>query len=447
MRKNEFFPHKVNPLIIASAIAIILFAVCLAFILMLHNSIKQRAILEITDRYMVFESKVQRLIYSNVALLQGYEAYIKLYPDLDAEGSYRYMDELLSTNSDYIRSVGAIKDTTIIWNYPRESNTSSIGVDLSKVKEQQALVLKVKQELKPYMQGPVHLVQGGLAFIVRIPVVREDTGYWGQIAIVLKSDKLLEEIESYAKDSGLEVAVYNRENKLAPFFNSIASETGSKLEFSVDPDFIDWDIKVSSSNGWEDNLLLFIPLLLFSICLCASIGFLIYNYIKSNNKVVAMSICDSLSGLFNRHFLSTYQPAVLAAAKRKEGKLGIMLLDLDHFKKVNDTYGHNVGDMVLVETARILKASLKKNETAFRLGGDEFLVILPEIENVEHLLRAKKQLLDRFEREFRISGYSIKIVPSIGYAISPEDGDDFDTLLHKADNLMYLEKAERRKGN
>jgi len=446
MRKNNPFPQKANPLLISLAVIVTLFSVCLSFILMLHNSIRQREVLEITDRYMVFESRVQRLIYSNVTLLQGYEAYIKLEPNLDAEVSYRYMDKLLSTNSDYIRNVGVLRDTTIIWNYPQESNAEAIGVDLSKVEGQKELVLKVKQELKPVLQGPVGLVQGGSGFIVRLPVVMEDTGYWGQIAIVLKSDKILEEIEAYAKNSGLDIAIYNQENKSVPFFRSIGFDANSQLEFAVDPEFINWSIAVSSSNGWTDSLL-FVLLFVFSVCFCVFAGLLMYKYIKSNNKIVMMSTHDSLSGLFNRNFLNKYQTIVFAAARRKEYKLGIMLLDLDHFKKINDTYGHSVGDMVLVETARILKASIRTGETAFRLGGDEFLLILPEVEDVESLLHAKEQILNRFEGEFNIPGYPIKILPSIGYAIFPEDGGDLDTLLHRADTLMYLEKLERQASN
>ncbi len=446
MRKNEALPKKTKPLLIALAAAITLFSVCLSFILMLHNSIRQREILETTDRYMVFESRVQRLIYSNVTLLQGYEAYIKLNPNLDAEVSYRYMDKLLSTNSDYIRNVGVLKNTTIIWNYPEETNAAAVGVDLAKVKEQQELVLKVKQELQPVLQGPVNLVQGGLGFIVRTPIIMEDTGYWGQIAIVLESDKILDEIASYAEESGLAIEIYNQENKLVPFFHSIDSDKNSELKFAVDPDFINWNITVSSSNGWMDNILLFVLLFVFSFCFATSMGLLVYKYIKSNDRIVAMSTHDSLTGLFNRHFLNKYQAIALAAVKRKESQVGIMLMDLDYFKKINDTYGHNVGDMVLVETARILKASTGKNGMAFRLGGDEFLLVLPEVRDVESLLRAKEQLKSRFEDEFNIPGYPIKILPSIGYAIFPEDGDDLDTLLHTADQLMYLEKSERRSG-
>lgn len=444
MKKKELFPQKANPLIISFSAIAALFSVCLSFLLMLHSSIRQRAVLEITDRYMVFENRVQRLVYSNVTLLQGYEAYIKLDPALDGEDSYRYMDMLLSASSDCIRNVGVLKDTTIIWNYPQESNAAAIGVDLSQVPEQQELVLKVKKKLTPVFQGPVDLVQGGSGFIVRLPIVMEGTGYWGQIAIVLKSDKLLEEIASYAKDSGLDIAIYNQSEPLTPFYSSIDSVEEPKLEFAVDPGFINWRIKVGSLNGWSDSLLPFTPLLAFSIFLCASAGFLVYKYIKSNNKILAMSTYDSLTGLFNRHFLNRYQALVFAAAKRKGHKLGLMLLDLDYFKKINDTYGHGVGDLVLVETARILKESARVNTAAFRLGGDEFLMIFPEIESAQSLMRAKELLYKRFKEEFYIPGYPIKILPSIGYAVFPEDGDDLDSLLHLADSLMYLEKTEHR---
>ncbi len=444
MRKNEPFPQKANPLYVSLAAAIALFSVCLSFILMLHNNIGQRAVLETTDRYMVFESRVQRLIYSNVTLLQGYEAYIKLQPDIDAEVSYRYMDELLSTNSEYIRNVGVLRDTTIIWNYPHQSNFEAIGVDLSKVREQKDAVLKVKRELKPILQGPVDLVQGGKGFIVRLPIDMENKEYWGQIAIVLKYDKILEEIESYALSSGLDIAIFNQENKHTPFFGVIDSDLNSKLEFAVDPDFINWSIIVSSPDGWENNLPQFVMLFVFSVCFCAITGLLVFKYIRSNNKIITMSIYDSLTGLLNRHFLNSYQANAFAAAKRKEYKVGILLLDLDYFKKINDTYGHSVGDMVLVETARILKSSTRTDDMVFRLGGDEFLLILPEVENMERLMSAKKQLFNRFEQEFHVSGYPIKISPSIGCAIFPEDGNDLDTLLHEADKLMYLEKSKKR---
>jgi diguanylate cyclase len=441
MVKSRPILQKRKPVFFAVVIAIILFSICVSFILILHNNLKQGEILEATDRFITFESKVERLIYSNVTLLQGYEAYIKSNPELNEEDTYLYLDNLLSNHSEYIRNIGIIQDTTITWNYPRASNSAAIGVDLSKIEKQRDLVLKVKTELKPVLQGPVALVQGGSGFIVRLPVVSDDTGYWGQISIVLDSDKLLKEISSYAESSELNIAIFNQQNDESPFWGDSSFKGNSTLTFNVDPAFINWKAYVDLPHRWSNNYLIFVLAIFFSAGVSAFVGFLVYQYLKANNKIMDMSIHDSLTGLYNRHFLEEYQSIVLSAAKRENQKAAFMLLDLDHFKKINDTYGHGVGDLVLAETSRILKESTRKHEAAFRLGGDEFLLILPVIESIEFLRIIKEKLKKRFEQELCIADYHIKTTLSIGCAMFPEDGEDIDTLLHMADRQMYLEKS------
>lgn len=434
---------KRKPIFLAVIATFILFSICLSFILMLNDSFKQREILETTYRYMTFESKVERLISSNVTMLQGYEAYIKSNPDLDEDSNYIYLNDLLSKNSDYIRNIGIIKDTTIIWNYPKTSNSAAIGVDLSKIKEQRDIVLQVKTNHKPVLQGPVNLVQGGSGFIVRLPIVRDDTGYWGQISIVLNSEKILEQISSYAESSGLNIAIFNQESKSVPFFGSVSPYGNFTLKFDIDPNFINWNAYVYLPIRWSVNPMLFVFLMLFSAGVAVFVGVLVYQYMESNYKLLNMSTHDFLTGLYNRHFLNEYQTIVISAAKRENRKAAIILLDLNDFKKINDTYGHGIGDKVLVEVSRILKGITRINEAAFRLGGDEFLLILPEIENSESLQAIKERILKHFEQEFSIYGYPIKVTLSIGCALYPEDGEDLETLLHVADQHMYLEKSKR----
>lgn len=409
---------------------------------MLLSSIRQREILELTERYMTFESRVERLIYSNVTLLQGFEAYIKSNPDLDEESAYRYLDDLLSENSEYIRNIGIIKDTTILWNYPKATNIAAIGVDLSKIEGQRESVLKVKAELLPIFQGPIDLVQGGTGFSVRIPIVRDDTGYWGQTSIILKTEKILDEIGSYAESAELEIAIFNQQNKSTPFFGSGNSSENSMLVFDIDPSFINWKIYVSPLSKPNANSLM-IVLLIIAAWLSALGGFFAYKYLKSNNKIRDMSTRDFLTNLFNRHFLDEFQTIALSAAKRENQKAAILMIDLNHFKEINDTYGHSVGDMVLVETARILQSATRTNDAAFRLGGDEFLLMLPVIENTSSLESIKLRLKQLFEQEFEIPGYQIKVTLGVGYAIFPEDGGDFDALLRTADKRMYQEKRGR----
>lgn len=440
MIKSRPILRKREPIFFSVIIAIILFSICMSFLLVLHNNMKQRELLDATDRFITFESKVERLIYANVTLLQGYDAYIKSNFELDEADAYLYLDNLLSSHSEYIRNIGILEDTTIIWNYPRASNFTAIDVDLAKVETQRDLVLKVKADLNPVMQGPVDLVQGGSGFIVRLPIVREDTGYWGQISIVINSDKLLKEINSYAESSGLNIAIFNQGGQGSLFWDNFTFKGNPELTFDIDPTFINWKAYVDLPYKWSGSYIIFIFAISFSIGVSAFVGWLVYQYLKSNNKIVDMSIRDSLTGLYNRHFLEEYQSIVLSAAKRENHKVAFMLIDLDHLKKINDTYGHAVGDLVLIETSRMLEEITRKHDAAFRLGGDEFLLILPIVENKESLQIIKEKLMKRFDHEFCINDNPIKVTFSMGCALFPEDGEDIDALLLKADRQMYLEK-------
>lgn len=444
MDQNKNIFKKNIAIFISIAISIFFLTVFLLIIGMFMNNMKQQEMLKTTDKFISFKSQVERLIFTNKTLVQGFEAYILVNPGLDEEEAYMYLDNLLSKNENQIRNIGVSQDTTIIWNYPKEGNAAAIGVDLSKIESQKEKVLKVKNELVPILQGPVELVQGGNGFIIRLPVVREDTGYWGQISIVLKGDKIVEDINTYAKDAGLNVAIFNDQNKTVPFYGSMSTVGESPLTFDIDPDFIDWQVAVSPQEGSVNYQFIFWFAIFLAVLIAAGAGLLTFRAIKTNYQLRIMSSHDSLTGLFNRHYLNEYQTMVLAAAKRNNRQVGFMSMDLNHFKNINDTYGHNVGDLVLIETARILKESTRTNEAAFRLGGDEFLVIMPDIEDRSELQQARERLSKRFENEFHLADYPAKIAVSIGTALFPADGDNIDALLQIADEQMYADKKEQK---
>lgn len=440
MTNYNILSQRRKTVYLSVAAALVLFSVCILFVLMLHQSLEQKAALETTQRYRIFESKVERLIYSNIILLEGFDAYMKGQPQLDAEDAYRYLDHLLEGNQKYIRNIGVIEDTTVLWNYPRKGNSGAIGVDLTDIPEQRDYVLKVKESGQPLLQGPINLVQGDSGFSVRNPIFR-DGKYWGQTSIVLKTDKLLAAIEHYAENANLSIAIYNQEQE-TPFYGP-ATPFSRHLSYDMDPSFINWRVHVRLTGGLWNQPSLLAMLLILSAALSAVVGVFLYQRLKANHKILDMSTHDHLTGLFNRHFLSEHQALVLTTARREKRKAAVLMLDLDRFKSVNDTYGHEVGDKALIETARILKRFTRAGEAIFRLGGDEFLILIPEIDSGESLEIVRSRLLNYFEREFEIPGYPVKMLLSIGYALFPEDAEDFDSLLREADRRLYREKAER----
>lgn len=292
------------------------------------------------------------------------------------------------------------------------------------------------------MQGPITLFQGGTGFLIRLPIRdRYSAEYLGQLSAVLKTDKILGELHTYSERLNLNIEIYNAENPETPFFSN-CKEMGEFVVFNIDSDFINWRVHVDLSGGLADNSVFFTTLTIAAAVFALTIGILVYKYLKSNAKILEISMKDHLTGLYNRHFLEDYQFIALSSAMREGHKMALIMIDLNRFKAVNDTYGHAVGDKVLMETARIMQKFTRANEVIFRLGGDEFLIILPTISEDEDLDLIKNRLAATFAHEFYIPNYDIDIKFGLGYSVFPEDGEDFDTLLRVADDRMYEDKHQ-----
>jgi diguanylate cyclase (GGDEF)-like protein len=122
-----------------------------------------------------------------------------------------------------------------------------------------------------------------------------------------------------------------------------------------------------------------------------------------------------------------------------------MLFDLDHLKKVNDSYGHNIGDLLLQAVAQRLLGLLRKSDTVARMGGDEFLLILPEMNQKKDAILTAERILDALDTPFHLEAHEVSITTSIGIVFYPDDGDDVNDLVKKADIAMY--KAKEKGGN
>ena len=152
---------------------------------------------------------------------------------------------------------------------------------------------------------------------------------------------------------------------------------------------------------------------------------------------------DALTGLPNRLLLNDRCQHALRAARRGNQPVALMFLDLDHFKNINDSLGHRVGDEVLVELASRLKSVVREQDTVSRLGGDEFILLLPDTDAVGAAHVADK-LLQAALKPFQIEQHELTVTPSIGIALYPKDGTDLDTLSKCADAAMYRAKGDGR---
>ncbi|MFB3897421.1 MAG: diguanylate cyclase domain-containing protein [bacterium] len=157
-------------------------------------------------------------------------------------------------------------------------------------------------------------------------------------------------------------------------------------------------------------------------------------------KLSEQATHDSLTGLPNRILLYDRLSLAMTQALRKGSILAVLMLDLDEFKKVNDTLGHEVGDILLTMVANRLTNTLRKGDTVARLGGDEFVLLLWEIDRINDAIKVANKIIERFQQPFEANQYKLNVTTSIGIAIYPTDGKDIKELLKAADTQMYLAK-------
>ena len=153
---------------------------------------------------------------------------------------------------------------------------------------------------------------------------------------------------------------------------------------------------------------------------------------------------DPLTGLPNRTLLTDRLQQAITAAKREKSLMALMFIDLDKFKPVNDTLGHHIGDLMLKEVAKRMLECLRESDSAARIGGDEFIVLLPFIEAESDAVAVAEKIRDALNQPFELAGRSLNISSSIGVTVYPEHGGDEKSLLQNADTAMYFAKEAGR---
>lgn len=153
---------------------------------------------------------------------------------------------------------------------------------------------------------------------------------------------------------------------------------------------------------------------------------------------------DFLTGLPNRMLLTERLTQAIGMADRHSKQLALLFLDLDYFKQINDSYGHGVGDHLLQEVAAEVEACVRGTDTVSRHGGDEFVILLSEIEERQDAIHVAEKLLAQFAMPRIIDGHELQVNLSIGISVYPENGADVETLMHNADTAMYTTKGNGR---
>ena len=161
-------------------------------------------------------------------------------------------------------------------------------------------------------------------------------------------------------------------------------------------------------------------------------------------KLIYQASFDQLTGLFNRHYMKSIMDLAFIRARRHRKKAALIFIDLDNFKNINDTLGHFTGDEVLKQTATRIRTLLRESDTPARTGGDEFTILLEELEEKAHAEVVARKLVDLFKQPFMLDEQEVYTTVSIGISIYPDDGESLDQLMQYADMAMYQAKEDGR---
>lgn len=164
----------------------------------------------------------------------------------------------------------------------------------------------------------------------------------------------------------------------------------------------------------------------------------------AEEQIKHLAYHDALTSLPNRLLFKDRLVVAISHAHRDRTKLGVLFLDLDHFKLINDSLGHNIGDLLLQEIGKRIQACIRESDTVARLGGDEFTILLPAISQPEDATRVAGKLLESIRMPLHLDGHDFQVTTSIGISIFPEDGVDAETLIKNADTAMYQAKEDGR---
>jgi diguanylate cyclase (GGDEF)-like protein len=220
------------------------------------------------------------------------------------------------------------------------------------------------------------------------------------------------------------------------------------------PNFVMLGIDVAVSN-WNQQIYkkIIAPTMitLFFLVILAGLIFqskkrekLLAQLFHSQSALSELANNDALTGLPNRRLLEDRMQQALKEASRAQNVVAVLFLDLDYFKVINDTYGHVIGDQLLKKVADRLTSLLRAEDTVARIGGDEFVILLPKLKDEQQVIATAEKVISELAKPFDIAGKTLQVGVSIGIALYPEHDDNPSHLIKYADDAMYVAKRQGR---
>jgi len=386
---------------------------------------------------------------SNVwAFSSALSAYLAATPDVTQKQLSRFSSAMVEA-SPFIRSLSLAKDNVFTHVFPFEENKQALGLDYMKNPVQKSAVERLIRERKPNIAGPIDLVQGGKAFVLRRPVyfTDEESGlktYWGIASLLINFSDLINYLNAhtYAKDYEVQWHIYDSDSgQTESIFSTLEGDTKNYSFKKVKLPSETWYIGTKEKQSSSSSHILMLDAT--GILTALLIAYLVNRLLISHKTNRELALYDHLTNLPNRRLLNDRFRQLVAQATRQHIGFHLIYIDLNNFKQINDTQGHNVGDKVLKEIACRLQSHIRGSDTIARIGGDEFVVLSEVTDSSPPPSDMIEKLSDVIMRPMAdLNGLIVQA--SFGSAHYDTHGTTLTTLLSHADHNMYIDKRRNK---
>lgn len=386
-------------------------------------------------------TKVDRELNSLLFISNGMSSFISAYRDDLKPEKVKFILKDLWERSKHVRNLGVAVGYTLTYVYPEANNSKILGKDFREIPQQWPKVKQAVDTRQGVLDGPLDLIQGGQGFIYRYPIYL-DGKYWGIISTVIDTDQFLNAaFNNMPKDHPFAIRTFDDKKVFYGDPNLFADQNTYKQISIVPNGKWEWAIK-NHTNAFTDQLITYQAI---GVLLSLLSGVAAYRTLQSVCMLSEQAMQDSLTHLPNRRLLQNRMDVAYHACKRLHKMMAILSIDIDHFKMMNDTYGHDFGDEVIKVVANGIKATLRDGDMVSRVGGDEFIVLLKELKTLENAHAIAHKLTQLFASPWLVQDKEITIHLSIGISVfNPNNPVSLKKLLKEADIALYHSKSQGR---
>lgn len=390
----------------------------------------------------LLQVQLDRELNSLLFISNGLSSFIKVYRnELEQDKMQAILADLWS-NAHHVRNLAVAVNYKLTYVYPEKGNEQVIGIDYRDVPSQWPQVKLAIDSHQGVLDGPLNLIQGGSGMVYRFPIFVDDD-YWGILSTVIDTQSFLQAAFNGVQNPQFTFAIRTL-NPDHVFYGDAAlfkQKNTFILQSKVPNGKWEWAIENKKMQDLPGRGLS----IALSIGLSLLVGGVAYYLARERYYLSEGALMDSLTGLANRRLLESRLNYAHSEARRDRKRFGLMALDIDHFKQINDQYGHDVGDEVIKTVATRLKANIRDLDTISRLGGDEFVVLVTDQLSEQGLIKVATKLLDVFHTPMLINGQEIPVHLSIGLALyDPSAEVTLKQLLKQADMALYQAKHNGR---